>query len=231
MAVAEKKPLPDFAAARRNMIESQIRPNKVRDERVLTAMETVPREAFVPEFLKGIAYVDEDLEIKKGRYLLEPMILARLLEEGHIKASDKVLDVAPATGYSTAILARLAETVVGLECDPELQAQAVNNIGFLSLKNVDVRVGKLSQGYDNNAPYDVIIINGSVDEIPAALFAQLAESGRLLAVIRRYGPANAAHTGEARLYTKTKGQISSCALFDANVKPLLEFSAKAAFTF
>lgn len=231
MSTAEQMVLPDFAAARRHMVECQIRPNKVQDENVLTAMETIPREIFVPPALAGIAYIDEDLQVAKGRYLMEPMVLARLLEAADIKLTDNVLDIAPATGYSTAVIAAFAQKVVGLESDGALQSQAANNIARLGVKNAHVHLGSLSEGYESEAPYNVIIINGSLDEVPSALFTQLAEGGCLLAVMRHFGPAKVAHTGEARLYTKIQGQISSRALFDANVKPLPEFASKPAFTF
>lgn len=227
---ALQKTAPDFATARFNMVESQIRPNKVRDERVLNAMGTLPREQFVPSLMAGIAYIDEDIQVAPGRFLLEPMVLARLLEEASIKPQDRVLDIAPATGYSTVVLAMLAQEVTGVESDPTLQKQAVGNLANLQTSNASVQLGSLVDGYKGKAPYNVIIINGAVEVVPEALLGQLAEGGRLVGVVRSYGPAKAAYTGEARLYEKINGHISHRPLFDANVKLLPGFEAKKVFT-
>jgi len=227
---ALKKPS-DFASARFHMVESQIRPNKVRDERVLDAMGSLPREIFVPSGLSGIAYIDEDLLVAAGRFLLEPMILARLIEEAKIKPTDSVLDIAPATGYSTAILATIAKEVTAIESDPAMQKEAAKNLTALKIANAHVLQGALTEGYKEKAPYDVILLNGSVDVLPPALLVQLGEGGRLLAVVRQFGPAQAAHTGEARLYENVRGHISYRVLFDANVKPLPGFQSPPKFVF
>lgn len=224
------KTAPDFAAARFNMVECQIRPNKVRDERVLNALGTLPREQFVPSMMASLAYIDEDLQVAPGRFLLEPMVLARLLEEADIKPQDRVLDIASATGYSTVVLSMLAQEVTGVESDPALQKQAVNNLATMQASNASVQLNALVEGYKGKAPYDVILINGAIETLPEALLEQLAEGGRLAAVIRCYGPAKAAHTGEARLYEKINGHVSHRALFDANVKLLPGFEAKRTFT-
>src|SRR5882672_10545635 len=126
---------PDFATARFHMVESQIRPNKVRDERVLKAMGSVPREMFVPQAMAGIAYIDEDLQVASGRYLLEPMILARLIQEAGIGPDDRVLEIAAATGYSTVVLAALAKEVVAVESDAILQRKAKENVLALRIPN------------------------------------------------------------------------------------------------
>jgi protein-L-isoaspartate(D-aspartate) O-methyltransferase len=231
MSAPEKEKLPDFSAARLNMVDSQLRPNKVTDRRILDAMETLPRERFVPPALAGIAYKDEDLQIAPGRFLMEPMILGRLLQEAAIKATDKVLDIAPASGYSTAVIAALAKEVTGVESDPSLITQAVGNLAALEIRNAEMQLGPLKDGWTHKAPYDVILINGSVDAVPDALFAQLAEGGRLMAVIRQWGPAQAAHISEARLHEKIHGAISHRGLFDANIKPLPGFQAPAKFHF
>jgi protein-L-isoaspartate(D-aspartate) O-methyltransferase len=222
---------PDFASARFNMVESQIRPNKVRDPRILEAMGALPREIFVPLACAGIAYIDEDVQVMPGRYLLEPMVLARLLEEANIKAGDRVLDIAPATGYSTAVIASMAKDVVALESDPSCVQLAVRNLDGLQIKNAELQLGALAEGWDAKAPYDVILINGGIEVLPSALLSQLAEGGRLLLVVRQFGPAHAAHKGEARLYEKIHGTMSHRALFDANVKLLPGFEAKKTFTF
>jgi len=222
---------PDYAVARYNMVESQLRPNKVRNAQVLEAMGKIPREMFVPTPLTGIAYIDEDLQVGTGRYLLEPMVLARFLEEADIKSTDRVLDIAPASGYSTAILAALALEVVAVERDPALIQQTVGNCDRLKLTNVSVQLGPLTDGWKASAPYDVIIVNGAADHVPNILSSQLAEGGRLLIAIRRFGPAQAAHKTEARFYERIHGTLSSRTLFDANVKVLPGFEAKPVFSF
>ncbi len=228
---SQKLSAPDFTAARFHMVECQIRPNKVRNEKLLDIIGALPREIFVPPAMAGIAYIDEDLQVAPGRYLLEPMILARLLEAADIKPTDRVLDIAPATGYSTAVIASLAREVVAVENDPSLKMLAVSNLGSVQIINADVQSTPLTEGCKAKAPYDVIFINGGVEFVPDALTAQLAEGGKLVAVLWQYGPAHAAHTGEARLYEKIRGQISHRPLFDANVKLLPGFSLPKKFAF
>jgi protein-L-isoaspartate(D-aspartate) O-methyltransferase len=229
-ALAAKK-LPDFAAARQNMIEGQIRPNKVRDERVLSVLENLPRELFVPERLAGVAYIDESLPVADGRFLLPPMVLARLLEEAAVSIYDQVLDIAPATGYSTAALAKLASRVVAVESDAELQRQAVAMMASLEIANADVRLAPMQHGWKTQAPYDVIFINGAVDDVPESLLLQLKDGGRLLAVVRNYSAAHAAHIGEARRYDRSGKVVTFRSLFDANVALLPGFAAESAFSF
>ncbi|MDX2028966.1 MAG: protein-L-isoaspartate O-methyltransferase [Alphaproteobacteria bacterium] len=228
---AENQNFRDFTAARFHMVEGQIRPNKVTDERILEALGRLPREIFVPSPMAGIAYSDEDLQIAPNRYLMEPMVLARLLQEAAIKPGHRVLDIGPTTGYSSAALAALAQEVVAVECDPVLMQKAVFNLETLKITNVEAQLGPLQEGWSHNGPYDIILINGSIDRLPDALAAQLAEGGRLMVVMRHYGPAQAAHTGEARLYEKIHGALSYRPLFDANIKPLPGFSSPAQFKF
>jgi len=231
MTAATQSSAPDFDKARFNMVESQIRANKVRDPRLLDAFGGLPREMFVPQALAGIAYIDEDIEVARGRYLLEPMVLARLLQEADVKPGDRVLDVAPATGYSTVILSALAQNITAIESDPALAQQASENLKRLDVTNARVEQGPLTDGCKPRGPYDVILVNGGVEVVPPALTAQLAEGGRLLVVVREFGPARVAHKGEARLYEKIRGAVSHRALFDANVKLLPGFEARLSFAF
>jgi protein-L-isoaspartate(D-aspartate) O-methyltransferase len=231
MPALSQQSAPDFTAARFNMVESQIRPNKVRDARILQAMGALPREMFVPMPLAGIAYIDEDIEVAPGRFLLEPMVLARLLQEAEIRPEDRALDIAPASGYSTVVLSVLAKEVTAIESDAGLAARAAENLARLQVRNADMQQGPFATGWKARAPYDVILVNGSVEILPEALFAQLAEGGRLLVVVRQFGPAAVAHKGEARLYEKIHGNLSHRALFDANVKLLPGFEAKRMFAF
>jgi protein-L-isoaspartate(D-aspartate) O-methyltransferase len=229
-ALAEKN-VSGFAAARQNMIEGQLRPNMVRDERVLTVLEDLPREMFVPERLSGIAYMDESLPVGVGRFLLPPMVLARMLQEAKIGAQDKVLDVGPATGYSTAALGRLAAQVVAIEPDAELQRRAAATLAALEITNAEIKLSPMQQGWKANAPYDVIFVNGAVDVIPDSLLSQLKDGGRLVAVVRRYGAAHAAHTGEARISVRSGERVTHHTLFDANVALLPGFAADSKFSF
>jgi protein-L-isoaspartate(D-aspartate) O-methyltransferase len=231
MSAFAAKKIPNFAAARLNMIEGQLRPNGVRDEKILSLLETLPRELFVPERLAGVAYMDESLPVAPGRFLLPPMVLARLLQAAAIGRDDKALDIAPATGYSTAALAKLAAQVVAVESDADLQRWTAGVLAALEIANVEVRLAPMQQGWKTQAPYDVIFINGAVDSVPDNLLLQLKDGGRLVTVVRHYGAAHAAHTGEARLYERSGETVTYRALFDANVALLPGFAADAVFEF
>ncbi len=174
----------DFAAARYFMVEGQIRPNKVTDHRLVDVLSETPRELFVPDSARGVAYVDDDLPLGNGRYLLEPMVFARMLQFVSVQDTDRVLDVGSAGGYSTAVLARLAASVVGLDSDAGLTAGAAAALAAQGVANATVVTGPLAEGYAQNAPYDVIVIEGTIPEVPAALINQLAEDGRLVAILR-----------------------------------------------
>jgi protein-L-isoaspartate(D-aspartate) O-methyltransferase len=211
----------DFAAARANMVDCQLRTNKVRDPRVLHAFETLPRELFVPEARRGIAYVDKDLEIAPDRHLMEPMVLARLIQEAAVEPDDLVLAIGGASGYSSAILSQLAATVVALESDPGLAARAGEIRAELGIDNVVAEDGPLDAGYPSQAPYNAILIDGAVPEVPAAIADQLADGGRLVTVVRE-----AAAPGRAVLMRRTGEVVSGRILFDA-ATPLLPGFARA----
>ena len=226
--------MPAYDAARANMVENQVRPNKVTDDRVLNAMAAVPRERFVPKQLAGVAYVDEDIAVSEGRYLMEPMVLARLLQAAAIEPGDVVLDIGCATGYSTAVLARLADTVVAVESEADLAEAASALMTELDADNTAVVTGELSQGYADQAPYDVIVVEGSVDEVPRALSDQLVEGGRLVAVVtggNRGDHRGVNRVGRATLMRRLYGALSSRVLFDASVPPLPGFDIERGFVF
>ncbi len=216
----------DFAAARLNMVESQLRTNKVTDLPLLDAFETVPREVFVPEPLRGIAYIDEDVALGGGRFVMEPRVLARLLQAAQPEPEDVALDLGCGSGYATAILSRLVATVVALEDDAALAAAANGTLGELEIDNAVVVEGRLAEGYPKQAPYNVILLGGAVAEIPAAIADQLAEGGRLVTVVSA-GPG----LGRATLVRRDGGVISSRVLYDAALPVLPGFEAAPGFVF
>lgn len=201
------------------MVNGQLRPVGVRDEHILQAMGTLPRELFVPSTLVGIAYIDDDISLISGRFLMRPAALARLLQLAEIAPNDRVLDLAPATGYSTLVIATLAAEVIGVEPDALLHKEAERNIETYAKGKAKVRAGAPVEGCMDSAPYDVIFINGSVEAVPAYLFEQLAEGGRLVAVVREYNAARTAYVGHARLYKKVGDEISFTSPFDLDVSP------------
>ena len=215
-----------YETARAKMIDCQLRPNKVTDERILGAFARVQRELFVPEQLRGVAYVDEDLPLGRGRYLMEPMVAARLLQAAMPDRKDTALVVGAAVGYEAALLAPLARSLVALEDDVELA-----RLGRAAL--VDHRIASvyyveesLSAGHRQRAPYDVILFGGAVAEIPSEIAAQLSEGGRMAAVFR---PGQG--VGRATLTTRTGGVLAQRVIFDAATPLLPGFVAKPAFVF
>ncbi len=216
----------DFAVARHNMIEGQIRTNRVTDDALLEALEALPREQFVPVERRSVAYIDEDIRLASNRYMMEPMVLARLLQAAEPGKTDVALDVGCATGYATAVLARLTATAIGLDSDAALTRQASETLARLAVDNAIIVQGKLAEGYAKHGPYDVILVNGAVTEFPAALIDQLAEGGRLVG-IRRPGTG----PGAATLVLKRHGAAAQRALFEAATPYLPEFAPKSRFVF
>ena len=218
-------------AARLNMVEGQLRTNKVTDEAVLDGFLTTPRERFVPPNLRGIAYVDDDIPLGNGRFLVEPLVLARLLQLAEIGKDDKVLEIGCASGYATAVLAKIAASVVAVESDPQLAAAARANLQALGIGNVQLQEGPMTAGWRAGAPYNVILINGAVGEIPASISEQLAEGGRLVTVTEgSTGPVEA-RCGSAVLMTRAEGKLSNRPAFDATVEMLPGFARRPAFVF
>ncbi len=218
----------DFEAARTKMVDNQIRTTDVTSHSVLSAFLTVPREAFVPTELKPLAYIDEDLQVAGGnppRYIMEPSPLAKLIQLADITKDDVVLEIGCGAGYAAAILSQVAGSVVAVECDEALAAKATGTLSELGYDNVAVVTGDLEKGYANEGPYDVIFVNGAVEEVPEALLSQLHEGGRLVAVV---GYGNAAR---ARLYVRAHGVSSFGEHFNTSVKPLPGFRKAAEFVF
>lgn len=216
----------DFAQARTKMVESQIRTNRVWDEELIAAFREVSRERFVPPDKQGIAYVDEDLPLGNGRYLMEAMVLARLLQAAEPGPGDIALDVGCGSGYATAILARLCATVIGLESDPALAKQAAESLSATGVMNAEVAEGPLAAGRPKQGPYNVILVNGAVPELPKALTDQLAEGGRLVTVVR-----STRAIGRGMLAQRLGEVVSSRVLFDAATPPLPGFAREPGFVF
>lgn len=219
----------DFSLARRMMVDGQVRTQDVTDRRVLAAMETMPRERFVPPDLASLAYLDRDLVIREGsegpaRYLLKPMVVARLVQAAEVAPEDRVLDVGCATGYSAAVLAQLAGTVVALEEDEALAQAADRALASLGIPNVTLRTGPLALGAPEEAPYDAILINGAIEELPDGFRRQLKDGGRLVCVMRD-GPV-----GRAMLF-RSAGDLSGRPLFDIGAHVLPGFARRPSFVF
>ena len=221
----------DFSERRVKMVDGQVRTTDVTDAAILSAMLSVPREAFVDNGQRELAYIDEDLryaataDAEQPRYLMEPSPFAKLAQLAEIRSSDFVLDVGCGAGYSSAVLSRLASSVIALESDATLAARATDTLSSLGYDNVVVVSGTLSAGYSSQAPYDVIFIGGSVEQIPEVLLAQLKEGGRLVAV---EGRGNA---GVAVVYLKNSGTVTARKAFNAAVKPLPGFNRTREFEF
>jgi protein-L-isoaspartate(D-aspartate) O-methyltransferase len=217
----------DFALARRNMVEGQLRPNRVTNAALLAAVGELPREKFLPEAVRSVAYADEDVPLGGGRYLMEPMVLARLIQTLQPQSNDRALVVGAGRGYGAALLARLVKAVTALESDPALAAAGEQTTGDLGLTGIQWVTGKLEQGAPGSAPYDVILIEGAVRQVPQAIFDQLAEGGRLAVTVSRTSGA----MGVAQIFIKDGGVTSGRPLFDAGTPPLPGFAPPPRFTF
>ena len=215
----------DFAVARRLMVDRQLKPSQVLDDRVLEAILAVPREAFVPGPLAELAYVDEDLEVAPGRFLMQPMVFGRLLQECGIGGDDVILDIGCGPGYSSAVLARLGATVVGLEQDPGLRDRAAAVLDRMGVDNAVVVAGAHGGGDPGHGPYDVIFVNGAMERVPDALCAQLVDGGRLAGVVMADG------VGRATIIARDGDAFARRQVFDAAAHVLPGFAAKPGFVF
>lgn len=217
----------DYAQARLNMIEGQVRPNKVINTRLIETMARLPRERFVPKRLKGFAYVDEDLALGGDRALMEPMVIARLLQAAEIDPTEVALVVGTASGYEAALAAGLAQTVLTVDTDAE-QLKAVEDLAHeLEIDNLaTLQADNLPAGVPAQAPFDVILINGAVAETPTPLIEQLSEGGRLVGILRPPG-----RIGQATVWKKMHGVTAALTLFDASTPYLGGFQPVASFQF
>ncbi|MBU4530728.1 MAG: protein-L-isoaspartate O-methyltransferase [Hoeflea sp.] len=219
----------DYQAARQKMVDNQIRTTDVTSHSVLKAFLTVAREDFVPTPLKPLAYIDTDLRISDvdgvGRYVMEPSPLAKMLQLAQITRDQVVLEIGCGSGYTAAILSLLAGSVVAVESDPALADQASELLSDTGYDNVAVVTSDLEKGYAAEGPYDLIFFNGAVEQVPAALFDQLREGGKLVAAI------GSGLSAQAHLFVKDGGVVSGRPAFNISVKPLPGFRAVEAFVF
>ncbi len=216
----------DFAATRRTMVDCQILPNRVTDTRLIDAMMELPRELFVPTSKKRHAYVDEAIALGGARYLMEPMIAARLLQALDLKPTDVALSIGCGTGYNVALLGKIVDTVVAVEGDSSLAQQASKNLASLGIDNVAVLEAPLNAGAPKQAPYDVIFFDGAVADVPTEISDQLAEEGRLVAMREKSAGLSSAHYMQ-----RNHGVISGRDLFDASTPILPGFEREIAFKF
>lgn len=216
----------DYDAARVNMIERQLRPNKITDDRLIDAFATIRRELFVPERLRGIAYADGNLALGNGRYVMAPMVAARLLQAAEVSRNDNALVVGAGVGCEAALLSQLCRSVVALERDPELARQGRAALVEHRIATVHYIENGQTQAARGRPAYDVIFFAGAVAEVPAEISAQLTEGGRMVVVIKRdNGP------GRAALITRTGGVLATRVMFDAATPLLPCFVRKPDFVF
>lgn len=218
----------DFSQSRIRMVDTQLRTNDVTDHRILDAMSDLPRERFVPSAKRSIAYIDQDIPVYEngaGRYLLKPHILGRLIQLADVTENDVALVVGCTTGYSVAIIASLAQSVVGLEKDEALVETASSTLVDLGIENGAVIQGELTKGCPSEGPYDVILVDGAAERLPEALTAQLKDGGRLV-IIEGQGGA-----GMAKIYTRSGGTVSGRFAFNAAAHVLPGFERPKEFVF
>ena len=217
--------MPDTAVQRANMVAAQLRTNDVTDARVRFAMATIPRERFVPEAFRPVAYMERCIPLGAGRVLLDPRCFAKLLQLAEVRPDDVVLDVGCGAGYSAAVLSLLAARVFALEEDAELAARAEENLREFGASNAQIIRGPLTKGSPEHAPFDVIVLNGAIEDEPSTLIAQLKDGGRLVTVVRE-GAA-----GHARLYLNRAGAIGERSAFEAQLPVLPGFEKPRSFVF
>lgn len=213
------------ADARRHMIDGHLLPNDVTDQNVIDAIEQVNREAFVPDERKGVAYIDKSIKVADGRYLMEPLSFAKLLSEADIQPNELVLDIAPATGYSSAVLCKLVEAVVAIEENAELAKNATKSLADQDCDNVALINSAHNEGLAKQGPYDLIFIGGMIDEVPQTLLEQLAEDGRILCILNKDG------FGRAALITYNDKIKGVRILFDSAAPKLAGFEKAKGFEF
>lgn len=214
----------DYAARRTMMVDTQVRPSDVTKFPIIDAMLSVPREAFVPTALREAAYMGENLDLGGGRVMLDPRTLAKMLDALEIENDDLVLDIGPAYGYSAAVIARMAEAVVGVEDKKAVIAEAQRTLSEQGADNVVLHEGPLAGGAPEHGPYDVITVQGAVEHLPEALIGQLKEGGRMACLFMEGA------LGVVRIGYKIDGQVNWRYAFNAGAPVLPGFERHAAFT-
>jgi protein-L-isoaspartate(D-aspartate) O-methyltransferase len=215
----------DFAAAREAMVDRQVRPSDVTRYPIMDAMLTVPREVFVPESLRSVAYLGEHVPLAPGRVILDPRTFAKLLEAAAVGPDDLVLDVGCGLGYSTAVIARMAEAVVGVEEDPAMARDAEDHLATQNTDNAVLHTGPLAEGAPDHGPYDAIILEGGIGHLPKSIEQQVKLGGRIAAIFVEDGH------GQARLGLRTTTGIAWRRAFDATAPVLPGFARSKAFEF
>ena len=216
-----------FVTLRKAMVDSQIRPNKVIDDHVIEAFSIVPRELFVNRQMQEMAYIDEDIHLSGGRFIIEAMVMARMVQALKLAPSDNVMCIGAGNGYGAAILSYLAASVIAVETRIQMVEKAQQIVAGLDIGNVAVVKSRLQDGYPSEAPYQGIIIEGGVEYVPQALFDQLSDGGHLVCVLRPRG----LNVGEAMIWHKRSDYVTAKALFTAQVPVLDEFKLKPKFAF
>jgi protein-L-isoaspartate(D-aspartate) O-methyltransferase len=228
-AARAEKALAGASTARQKMVDCQVRPSDVTDIRIIDAMLEVPREAFVPERQRELAYLDLDLDVSEGgsarRFLIKPVVTAKMLQAADISDTDNVLVAGCASGYTAAVAAKLAGHVTATEVDPVLAGKAREVLARLGFANVTVRAADVAEGDPANAPYDVIVLDGATEVTPDQLYRQLKQGGRLVGVFAMTKPPR------AMIVTHSHGDFGNRALFDASVPVLLGLERRPAFVF
>ncbi|TMK07632.1 MAG: protein-L-isoaspartate O-methyltransferase [Alphaproteobacteria bacterium] len=219
----------DFSTARQRMVDCQVRPSDVTDLRIVDAMLAVPREVFISERQRALAYLDLDVQLSEGdsarRFLIKPAVTAKMLQAADIKDADSVLVAGCATGYTAALAARLAGQVTATEVDPSLAAKARQVLVELGFERVTVRTADVAEGDPANAPYDVIVLDGATEITPDGLYGQLKEGGRLVGVFAMTQPPR------AMVVTRCRGDFGHRTVFDASVPVLPGLERRPAFVF
>jgi protein-L-isoaspartate(D-aspartate) O-methyltransferase len=218
-----------FSSARQKMVDGQVRPSDVTDIRIIDTMLALPREAFVPENLRALAYLDLDLDVSEGgaakRFLIKPVVTAKMLQAAEVKDTDNVLVVGCASGYTVALVAKLAARVTATESESSLAAKARDVLATLGLGNVTIRVAAAAEGDSADAPYDVIVLNGATEIVPEGLYRQLKDGGRLVGVFAMSRPPR------ATIVTHSHHDYGNRVLFDATVPVLPGLERPPAFVF
>ena len=215
----------DYEQARRSMVDCQVRPSDVTRYAIIEAMLETPREQFVPGAMRSVAYAESEIPLGSGRTLMAPRTFAKLLEAAQVRPDDLVLDLAPGLGYSSAVLARLATAVIAIEPDEAMAGQAADTLARLEYDNVVLTHGDAAAGDPDHAPFDVIFINGGIEEVPATLTDQLKTGGRLVAI------QMSGVVGQCRVTVKSPNAATARPIFDATAPVLEGFEKAKEFSF